>query len=46
MLKEAHNPEAWKLKPERKVTRIQTKKLVAQVDEGEEDRIKIVPSCY
>jgi len=40
-LKEAHNPEAWKPKPERKFTRIQTSKLLAQVDEGEENEIKI-----
>ena len=42
-LKEAHNPEAWKPKPGREVPMKQTRKTVTQVEEGEEDEIKIGP---
>ena len=38
-LKEAYNPEAWNPKPERKLKR--TRKTVTQIDEGEENEIKI-----
>ena len=40
-LKEAHNPEAWKPKAERKFPRKQTRKTVPQADDEQEDEIKI-----
>ena len=40
-LKEAHNPEAWKPRPERKFPWKQTRETVTQADEEEEGGVKI-----